>query len=52
MNRPGSIDAAVAAAWATIAGWILIIGHVTPVPTRTRSVRSEIPPSTPHTKGL
>ena len=51
-NRPGSIVAAVAAAWATIAGWMRMVGHVTPVPTRMRSVRAAMPPRTPHTNGL
>ena len=41
-NRPSKSAAAVAAAWATIVGWILISGHVTPVPTRI-SLDSERP---------
>ncbi len=50
-NRPGIIAADVAAACATSAGWILISGHVTPVPRRMRSVASAIPPITLHTNG-
>ena len=37
-KRPGIIAAAVAAAWAMIAGWMRIVGHVTPVPSASRSV--------------
>jgi hypothetical protein len=51
-KRPGIIDAHVAAAWATIAGWMRIRGHVTPVPRRSRSVSRAIPPITLQTKGL
>jgi hypothetical protein len=51
-NRPDSIAAAVAAACATIAGWMRIIGQVTPVPTVMRSVACAMPPSTLHTNGL
>ena len=51
-KRPGSIAAAVAAAWAMIAGWTRVVGQVTPVPTRIRSVACEIPPRTAHTNGL
>ena len=51
-NRPGIRQATVAAAWATIAGWIRISGHVTPVPIRKLSVCCAIAPSTDHTKGL
>ena len=32
-KRPGISAAAVAAAWAMIAGWMRIVGQVTPVPT-------------------
>ena len=32
-KRPGIMAATVAAACATIAGWVRMIGHVTPVPT-------------------
>ena len=42
----------VAAACATIAGWMRIIGHVTPVPTRIVSVACAMPPSVDHTNGL
>jgi hypothetical protein len=44
--------AAVAAACAMIAGWILMVGQVTPVPTLNRSVSRAMPPSTVQTKGL
>ena len=51
-NRPGIKAAAVAAAWAMIAGWIRIVGHVTPVPTRDplRRVRRS-PPGRPRRTG-
>ena len=42
----------VAAAWATIAGCVRIIGHVTPVPSRSCSVDVPIAPITLQTKGL
>jgi hypothetical protein len=42
----------VAAAWAMIAGWIRIIGQVTPVPTSSFSVAPAMPPSTLQTNGL
>ena len=45
-KRPGIRQATVAAACATIAGWMRIVGHVTPVPIRNTSVRSPIAPST------
>jgi hypothetical protein len=51
-NRPGIISVTVAAAWATIAGWILISGHVTAVPTRIRLVAPAIAPNTDQTNGL
>ena len=51
-NRPGIITAAVAAAWATIAGWMRVVGHVTAVPTSIRSVIAAIPPRTLQTNGL
>jgi hypothetical protein len=51
-KRPGIIAATVAAAWATIAGWMRIIGHVTPVPTRIFSVAFAMPPSVAQTNGL
>src|SRR3954453_17315467 len=41
-KRPGIIAATVAAAWATIAGCVRIVGHVTAVPTPTRSVACAI----------
>jgi hypothetical protein len=44
-NRPGIISVTVAAAWATIAGWILISGQVTAVPTRIWLVAPAIAPS-------
>ena len=50
-KRPGIIAATVAAAWATIAGCVRIVGHVTAVPTPTRSVACAIAPSTAHTNG-
>jgi len=51
-NRPGIIVATVAAACATIAGWMRISGHVTPVPTRIVEVACAMPPSVAQTKGL
>ena len=51
-NRPGISDAAVADAWAMIAGWMRTVGQVTPVPTRSVSVACAIAPSTPQTNGL
>ena len=51
-KRPGIIAAAVAAAWATMAGWVRRIGHVTPVPTERRFVTLAMPPSTDQTNGL
>ena len=51
-NRPGIRLAAVAAAWAMMAGWIRIVGQVTPVPMVIRSVASAIAPRTPQTNGL
>jgi len=44
--------AQVAAAWATIAGWMRISGHVTPVPIRKVSVACAMPPIVVHTNGL
>jgi hypothetical protein len=35
-----------------IAGWVLIIGQVTPVPRTSFSVRWLMAPMTPHTNGL
>ena len=43
-KRPGIIAAAVAAACATIAGWMRISGHVTAVPSPIRSVTDAMPP--------
>ena len=51
-KRPSISAAAVAAACATIAGCVRIVGHVTPVPSRRRSVACAIPPITVHTNGL
>ena len=50
-KRPGIIAATVAAACATIAGCVRIVGQVTAVPTPTRSVACAIAPSTAHTNG-
>jgi hypothetical protein len=50
-KRPGSIAADVAAACAMIAGWMRIIGQVTPVPSRRVSVASAMPPITDQTNG-
>jgi hypothetical protein len=41
-KRPGRRLAAVAAACATIAGWMRVVGQVTPVISSIRSVRWEI----------
>jgi hypothetical protein len=51
-NRPGMSAADVAAACATIAGWILIKGHVTPVPSRIDDVDAAMPPTTLQTNEL
>jgi len=51
-KRPGIIAAVVAAACATIAGCVLMVGQVTPVPTLRRSVACAMPPITDHTNGL
>jgi hypothetical protein len=51
-KRPGISAAVVAAAWATMAGWILTVGHVTAVPTIRRRVAWAIAPSTLQTNGL
>ena len=42
----------VAAAWATTAGCIRMIGHDTPTPTAIGSVDAAMAPSTLHTNGL
>ena len=51
-KRPGASVAQVAAAWATIAGWTRIVGQVTPVPIRNRSVACRIAPTVVQTNGL
>ena len=51
-NRPSNSNDVVAVAWAMIAGWMRMMGQVTPTPTRSRSVVAAIPPSTDHTNGL
>jgi hypothetical protein len=50
-KRPGISEAAVAAAWATIAGWTRIMGQVTPVPRRRRPVAWAMAPITGQTIG-
>ena len=50
-NRPPSIRADVAAAWAMIAGWVRTVGQVTAVVTGSEQTW-EIAPITDHTKGL
>src|SRR6185295_4768246 len=52
VKRPGIRHAAVAAAWAMIAGWMRMRGQVTPVARRRLSVASAMPPITLQTKGL
>lgn len=49
-KRPGIIAAAVAAAWATIAGWVRMVGQVTAVVRRSRVVAA-IPPITVQHEG-
>jgi hypothetical protein len=51
-KRPGIMLAAVAAACATRAGCIRVVGHVTAVPSRNRSVLDAMPPITLQTNGL
>ena len=51
-NRPGIIEATVAAACAMTAGWIRVVGQVTAVPISTLSVASASAPSTDQTNGL
>jgi hypothetical protein len=51
-KRPSSIAADVAAAWATMAGCVRIVGQVTPVPITRRVVTPARPPITDQTKGL
>ena len=50
-NRPPVSSELVAAAWAMIAGWIRIVGHVTAVVIGS-DVALAIAPMTLHTKGL
>ncbi len=50
-NRPSSIEAAVAAACATTAGWIRSVGQVTAVWSRSVDVAREMPPRTAQTNG-
>jgi hypothetical protein len=49
-NRPWSSTEQVAAAWATIAGWMRTVGQVTAVVT-SRLVVAPMPPMVVHTKG-
>ena len=50
---PGIRPAAVAAAWAMIAGWIRIVGQVTPVPTTSLSVAcGDGPEDAPHERAV
>ena len=51
LKRPSSSTELVAAAWAMIAGWMRIVGHVTPVVTRQVDA-SESAPITDHTNAL
>jgi len=51
-KRPSSSNADVAAACATIAGWMRMSGQVTAVPSRIRSVAAPIAPITLQTNGL
>ena len=51
LKRPSSSTALVAAAWAMIAGWMRMVGQVTPVVTG-RSTASESAPITDHTNAL
>ena len=48
----GISAADVAAAWAMIAGWIRMIGQVTPVPRTSRSVACATAPIVLQTNGL
>ena len=50
-KRPSSWTAAVAAAWAMIAGWMRTVGQVTPV-VMGSDVTCDSAPITPHTNGL
>src|SRR5215210_1145132 len=51
-KRPSIITAAVALAWAITAGCVRIVGQVTPVPRRRRSVACATAPITDHTNEL
>ena len=42
----------MAVAWASTAGWMRIVGQVTPTATGTDSVDAAIAPRTDHTNGL
>lgn len=50
-SRSGSIDATVAVACATLTGWILMVGEVTPTPTSTDSVSRAMGPNSDQTNG-
>ena len=50
VNRPSKSWAHVAVAWARMAGWMRIVGHVTPTAT-SREVRSASAPSIDQTNG-
>ena len=51
-KRPPSSTADVAAAWATTAGWMRTVGHVTAVVTRMPGTSAASAPITDHTNGL
>ena len=52
-NRPSSSNEVVAVAWARIAGWIRVVGHVTPTPTSMRSVVAAMAPEhRPHERAV
>jgi hypothetical protein len=51
-KRPGSSVAVVAAAWATMPGWVRTVGQVTAVIQRMRCVACAAAPSTDQTNGL
>lgn len=50
-NRPSLITLIVAAAWATMAGWYLMVGQVTIVTSSSRSVSAAMAPSTLQANG-
>ena len=52
VNRPSSRHAAVAAAWALIAGCMRTVGQVTPTPTFRSEVACDRAPRTDQTNGL